>query len=62
VTKKDYIATAKILKAEKDHPASGGAAVQLTVERLAHAFADMFQNDNSRFDRARFLQACGVQD
>ncbi len=26
----------------------------------AHALADVFERDNPKFDRARFLKACGV--
>lgn len=29
-------------------------------DRLAHAFADELAAENPRFDRARFLKACGV--
>lgn len=54
MTRKDYIATANILK-------------EFSVEMLsdAHrdlvdAFADLMQADNPRFDRTRFLDASGV--
>jgi len=30
------------------------------VTAIAHAFAHVFGGNNSRFDRARFLRACGV--
>jgi uncharacterized membrane protein (DUF106 family) len=29
------------------------------IKRLANRQADMFARDNSRFDRQRFLDACG---
>ena len=29
--------------------------------KLAERFADEFARDNARFDRARFLRACGVR-
>ena len=31
------------------------------VRRFAHALADYFEQDNPRFDRERFLEACGVE-
>lgn len=62
MTKKDYILIASILKAEREHPASGGQAVQNTVKRLAGAFARALRQDNPRFDVDRFLDACGVPE
>lgn len=32
------------------------------VLRLAQQFAFEFQNDNGRFDRAKFFSACGLDD
>lgn len=31
-----------------------------TRETVANEFAIMFRQDNSRFDRAKFLEACGL--
>lgn len=28
---------------------------------IAESLADYFQTDNAKFDRARFLQACGIK-
>lgn len=50
-TRKDYIATAKILAANPDEV--------MRAEQARH-FADLYAADNPRFDRARFLAACGV--
>jgi len=30
------------------------------ISRIAYATADMFASDNPRFDRTKFLEACGV--
>lgn len=38
------------------HP---GAAARVS---LSHALADMFEERNARFDRGRFLRACGIYD
>lgn len=48
MTRKDYIKIAAIIKAR-------GADVD-----LANDFADLLEDDNERFDRERFLTACGV--
>lgn len=48
MTRRDYIKVAAIIKAR-------GADVD-----LANDFADLFEEDNERFDRERFLAACGV--
>lgn len=58
MTRKDYEAIAAALKNARglpmrDHAASIGAAAQ--------CIAEVMQRDNPRFDRARFLKACGVQ-
>ena len=52
MSRKDYIATAGILNARRTlHP---GVALL-----IARDLADMFSRDNPRFDRGRFLAACG---
>jgi len=55
MTKKDYKLIASILKnANEDN-------YDLALTPLIKWFADDFQADNPRFDRARFLTACGVK-
>ena len=70
MTRKDYIAIAAIL-----HPYAISAAPRTAgkVEReriaqasgyaksIAHDMANHMAADNARFDRARFLKACGIQ-
>jgi hypothetical protein len=62
VTRKDYILIARALnssriavigKREEDFESGRKLACQ--------ALADYLETDNSRFDRERFLKACGVQ-
>lgn len=48
MSRKDYVRIAAIIKAR-------GSDVD-----LANDFADLFEEDNERFDRERFLTACGV--
>jgi hypothetical protein len=52
MTQKHFIAAAKMVK-EKDWPHS-----QKTL--FAETLADFCEQQNDRFDRARFLSACGV--
>ena len=62
MTKKDFILIAEVLAESKylidsQTPIS---AEQARV-RIANATADALATTNPRFDRARFLAACGVQ-
>lgn len=62
MTKKDYVAIAQALRDAygEDHaafPVSGEEMRQEAAGRLCEAFAA----DNPRFDRARFLAACGIE-
>ncbi len=50
MTKKHYEAIAAILKKAEEYGAS-----------VPHMLADFFASDNPKFDRARFLQACGIE-
>ena len=58
MTRKDYVAIAAALNAVND-PADGNWAA--AVSAVAEAIADTMAADNPRFDRKRFLDACGVQ-
>lgn len=49
-TKKHYIATAKIVK----------SLPKTQRKKTAEKFARQYAADNPRFDRARFMSACGV--
>ena len=53
MTRKDYIATAEILKymSDKTHPA--------LFSKVVNDFALMFAKDNDRFDVNRFHEASG---
>ena len=63
-TKRDFITVSNSIKANMDK-ARGEMSVDgfkayfaLTME-LADNMADKYQNDNPRFDRQRFMSACG---
>lgn len=54
MTRKDYVATAEILK---------GYALELgqgSFEDLVNDFAEMFENDNPNFKYETFREACGA--
>ena len=56
MTRKDYVETSNILKgfADEIHPQ--------VFEDLVEEFAQYFQADNERFDKARFEKACGIDE
>lgn len=57
MSRKDYEAIAEQFRTERE---VGGEAP--TLDRLAYRIADVLAQDNERFNRARFLAACGVAD
>lgn len=61
MTRKDYQLIANTLAAERAYHADLGQAYAAeTVESVAARLADELADDNPRFDRERFLKACGV--
>lgn len=61
VTKKDYEAVAKVIKAriETDWFENGHRLDRPTLEVVANDLAALYQAGNSRFNRTKFLTACG---
>lgn len=55
MTKKHYEAIAAIVREHTTKHADWYALVQATKQ-----MADYFTTENPKFDRARFLQACGI--
>jgi len=51
MTRKDYISTAQILNSKVDE------IDFLILADIAEKFAEMFANDNERFDHAKFIDA-----
>ena len=65
MTKQDYIKLAAALKEAMLYAKSGDAGEQRDAAMVAVSYATAriataLQSDNSRFDRDRFLTACGV--
>lgn len=66
MTRKHYEAVAGVIRAELGDGLDLSAADRMRVPRIqslvhvARGLADVFEADNSRFDRGRFLTACGL--
>jgi hypothetical protein len=56
MTRKDYVATAKIL-ADLKYSINNN----LIFEDLVDSFSEMFEVDNERFDNVRFFNACNKE-
>jgi hypothetical protein len=61
MTRKDYVLIAQtiadLVASQKDR---GAFAHAPSLEEVAQKLAYALEGDNARFDRARFLDACGV--
>jgi hypothetical protein len=55
MTRKDYRLIAEVFY---DHLLFHGPEVE--VEALAHRMSKRLAQDNERFDKAKFLEACGI--
>ena len=61
MTRKDYVLIAKALKAQMKLSETFKEEDGMTsVANIARDLSDSFAIENPRFDRARFLSACGV--
>lgn len=58
MTKKDYIVIARIIADMPSH----APTLRAQKASTAASFADALAADNPRFDRVRFLAACGVEE
>lgn len=62
MTKKDYVAIAKVFKGVWSGPiATRNTAVRLVLHGTALHLSRVFAEGSSRFDKDRFLRACGVE-
>lgn len=64
MTKKDYELIARIFAKNMGEKATEGRTlpVKTVVEATARQFADVLSRENTRFDKDKFLKACGIQD
>lgn len=58
MTKKDYVAIAEVISGWT----ISGPAEREQSRAIAEKLAVVFKRDNPRFDRARFLAACGISE
>jgi hypothetical protein len=58
MTRKDYVETARILAGVRESILSLGAEGEDIFANLVADFAEMFENDNERFQGERFDNAC----
>jgi len=61
MTRKDYVIIAESIKNTRKVELTNGT-VLVSVAHLANTLATELEIDNPRFDRHRFLVACGVYD
>lgn len=62
MTRKDYVKFAAMLKHDADYwqnPETANLARYVQTYRIAKKVADIFAEDNERFDRAKFMAASG---
>lgn len=64
-TRQHYKAIAEIIKEQQKEASKAcgmGFSFTCKIGRLAIELADYFAKDNPRFDRERFLAACGLTE
>jgi hypothetical protein len=62
MSRKDYEAIAEAIKSERENQwreAAPDSLPVLALRSMAQRVARVFEADNPRFDRGRFLRACG---
>lgn len=61
MTRKDYVLIAEVIKTQIELSLKFGEDdARYGAENIALDLASKLSQDNPRFDRSRFLQACGV--
>ena len=55
-TRQHYKAIAEIIKSNR------GDGVEYTLDQVASKLADFFAGDNQRFNRNKFMEACGANE
>ena len=63
-TRQHYKAIAEIIREQKEHVRvfTGHMMAEAACKDIAAQLADYFAKDNPRFDREKFLNACGITD
>ncbi len=61
MSKKDYILIARVIKQNTDYQLQSKAQVT-ALKNLAFDFSHILHLDNAKFDSAKFLSACGINN
>ncbi len=62
MTRKDYVAIARAISDQRNaYQPNWDPNLFRALNDVSRELANILQADNARFDRARFLAACGVQ-
>ena len=59
MTRKDYRAVAESIRPQVESGLFQTAEVKFAVGTIVENLCEAFSNDNPRFDRVRFIEACG---
>ena len=63
MTRKDYVLIAQVIKAQIDMSDKFQEELsKVGAQNIAYDLAWKLSEDNPRFDRSRFLEACGVNN
>lgn len=62
MTKKDYELIAKVLRMQKPASKEKAPYLHFQWETIVAQFSLELEENNSRFDRSRFLKACGINE
>lgn len=64
MTRKDYNELAKMVKVHRQNDCEGvhRGFNSATIASIAESLACICESDNSRFDRAKFFTACGMNE
>ena len=67
MSKKDYVAITKIVKSQFaewgiDNNPDYVDGYRDSAKCIARRIADYMESDNTRFNRAKFLSACGIEE
>lgn len=60
MTRKDYVIIAAAIAKAREETYNHGSDAWYAVDVVAGQVADALAADNSRFDKARFVEACGA--
>ena len=61
MTRKDYVLIAEVLNNSAQSHATNPFTGECMYKRLVEDFADALEGTNPLFNRAKFLDACGVK-